>query len=81
MGNVLDLWFVSGNELSGGLLLNGAVSLRDGVLWSTGSWVCGCKVSALLKVLLVIPCLMIFGSPLDRPLRDEGLLEDGRELS
>jgi hypothetical protein len=85
MSDVLDLWGGAGKELSGGLLLKGVVSLREGVLWSIGSCVCGCRVSALLKLLLMIPYLMVVASPLESPLRDGardgGLLEDGRELA
>jgi hypothetical protein len=81
MGDVLDLWRGAGN----GLLLNGVVPLREGALWSIGPWVCGCRVSALLKLLLKIPCLRVVESPLESPLRDGardgGLLEDGRELA
>jgi hypothetical protein len=62
------------------MLFGGLVALRGGILWNIGSWGCACNVSALLKLLLAIPCLMILASLDEIPLRDDGL-EGGREFT
>jgi hypothetical protein len=56
------------------------VRLRGGILWNIGSFICGCNVSALLKLLFAIPFLTILASVEDRPLRDCAL-EGGCEFA